>query len=85
MILRGRDTCRRQKRWREKFKKLTVLLNFELLKQSFQSLIELLNIRMYEEEKGGIYVAWNRIWENVAQQNYNKKVGDVNARLGQKR
>ena len=31
--------------------KVTVLLNFELLKQSFQSLIELLNIRMYEEEK----------------------------------
>ena len=30
---------------------VTVLLNFELLKQSFQSLIELLNIRMYEEEK----------------------------------
>ena len=28
-----------------------VLLNSELLKQSFQSLIELLNIRMYEEEK----------------------------------
>ena len=35
----------------EKLKKVTVLLNFELLKQSFQSLIELLNIIMYEEEK----------------------------------
>ena len=31
--------------------KVTVLLNFELLKQSFQSLLELLIIRMYEEEK----------------------------------
>ena len=31
--------------------KLTMLLTFELLKQSFQSLIELLNIIMYEEEK----------------------------------
>ena len=31
--------------------KVTVLLNFELLKQSFQSLIELLNIRMYEEKR----------------------------------
>ena len=31
--------------------KVTVLLNFDLPKQSFQSLIELLNIRMYEEEK----------------------------------
>ncbi len=51
MILRGRDNYRRQKRWREKLKKVTVLLNFELLKQSFQSLIELLKIRMYEEEK----------------------------------
>ena len=50
MILRGRDNYSRQKRWREKLKK-TVLLNVELLKQSFQSLIELLNIRMYEEEK----------------------------------
>ena len=38
-------------RWREKLKKVTELLNFELLKQSFQRLIELLNIRMYEEEK----------------------------------
>ena len=51
MILRGRDNYRRQKRWREKFKKVTVLLNFKLLKKSFQSLIELPNIRMYEEEK----------------------------------
>ena len=31
--------------------KVTVLQNVEMLKQSFQSLIELVNIRMYEEEK----------------------------------
>ncbi len=31
--------------------KVRLLLNFELLKQYFQSLIELLKIRMYEEEK----------------------------------
>ena len=31
--------------------KVTVLLYVELLKQSFQSLNELLNIIMYEEEK----------------------------------
>ena len=51
MILRGRDNYRRQKRWREKLKKVTVLLNCELLKQYFQRLIELLNIIMYEEVK----------------------------------
>ena len=51
MILRGIYTYRRQKRWREKLKKVTVLLHFELLKQLFQRLIELLNIIMYEEEK----------------------------------
>ena len=33
--------------------KVTVLRNFELLKYFFQSLIELLNIRMYGEKKGG--------------------------------
>ena len=38
-------------RWREKLKKVSVFLNVELLKQSFQILIELLKIRMYEEEK----------------------------------
>ena len=31
--------------------KVTVLQNVEMLKQCFQSLIELVNIRMYEEEK----------------------------------
>ena len=59
MFLRGRDNYRRQKRWREKFKNVTVLLNFELLKQSCQSLIELLNIIMYEEEK--VEKKWHRI------------------------
>ena len=64
MFLRGRDNYRRQKRWRhcrEKLKKVTVLLNFELLKQSFQSLIELLKIRMYEEEK--VKNMWHRFYE----------------------
>ena len=51
MILRGIDTYRRQKRWREKLKKVTVLLNYELLKDSVQSLIEL-NIRMHEKKSG---------------------------------
>ena len=39
--------------------KVTVLLNFELMKQPFQSLIELLKIRMYEEEK--VEKKWHRI------------------------
>ena len=60
----------------------TVLLNVDLLKQYFQSLIELLNIIMYVEEK--VEKKWHRvimIRENVAQQNKNMKVGDVSARL----
>ena len=39
--------------------KVRVLLNFELLRQSFKSLIELLKIRMYEEEK--VEKKWHRI------------------------
>ncbi len=35
--------------------------------------------------KGGKEMAKNRIRENVAQQNQNMKVGDISARLGQKK
>ena len=61
MFLRGRYNYRRQKRWRKKFEKARVLPNFEMLKQSFQSLKELpLKIRMYEVEKN-MEKEWHRI------------------------
>ena len=46
---------------------MRVLLNFELLKQSFQNMTELLNIIMYEHEN--VEKKWHRIGfgENVAQ------------------
>ena len=67
MFLRGRDTQiigGRQKGWRNKLKEVTVLLHFELLEQSVQSLIAILKIKMYEDEKKWHKGGYGRTWHS---------------------